>query len=229
MQELKGKKVFFVGDSIAAQDGKPYDYTNISYNHDKLGEMCKAYPTLLKEKLSIEIVKNIAVGGHGIEDQKKIILHEDLSKADITIVAVGVNDFSRGTRIGNLPSTDANGYEDTFIGHYCELLDYVYKQNPYMKVILMTPMHKDTRHRKGDVPKHDISSINESGLRLKDYVDAVKKVGEFYACPVADMYAQSGLNRFNIPLFTFEGTHPTNEGYEYVIKVLLHEMEKLFC
>ena len=30
MQELKGKRVFFVGDSIAAQDGKPYDYTNVS-------------------------------------------------------------------------------------------------------------------------------------------------------------------------------------------------------
>lgn len=228
MNHLKGKKIFFIGDSIMAQDGHEYDYQNILYNHDKLGEICRGYPTLIEEQTGMETVKNTAVGGHGINDQKSIVVNEDLSCVDITVIAVGINDFSRGTIIGDMPDTNTVTYDDTFIGAFCELMDYIYKQNPLMKVVLMTPMHKDTTHRKGDVPKHDISSVNKSGCKIFDYVEAIRKIGAFYSCPVADMYSESGFNRFNLPLLTFEGTHPTNEGYEYIIKVLIDTLNKLY-
>lgn len=226
MNSLNNKNVFFIGDSIMAQDKKAFDYPDISYNHEKMGQICKAYPTLLEEQLGIRTVKNIAVGGHGIKAQKDILLKENLKATDIAVIGVGVNDFSGSVEIGELPETDNYEYKDTFIGHYCEMMDYIYKQNPRIKAVLMTPLHKDTRHR--NVNRHDISSVNERGYRICDYADAIKRIGAFYACPVADMYSKSGLNRFNLPLFTFEGTHPTNEGYEYVIKVLTDALNELY-
>lgn len=103
MDGLRGKKVFFIGDSIMAQDGKAYDYDDIMYNTEIQGTACKGYPTLLKERLGIEIYRNTAVGGHTVKMQREIVMNEDVAKADVFVIAVGVNDFTLDTPIGKLP------------------------------------------------------------------------------------------------------------------------------
>ena len=34
-----------------------------------------------------------------------------------------------------------------------------------------------------------------------------------YSCPVVDLYMNSGITTRNLSTFTFEGVHPTDEGY----------------
>ena len=63
----------------------------------------------------------------------------------------------------------------------------------------MTPLHRCTLHRQGKVPINTIDT-RIHGNTLADYVQAIIKIGKFYSCPVADMYSNSGLNRFNLKL-----------------------------
>ena len=232
MDNLKGKKVFFIGDSIMAADGVVLNkelYPYMRYNLDKQGVTGRAYPTLLKEKLGIEILKNIAVGGSTVEHQKVRVMENDVALADIFVIALGVNDFSSSVPMGKIPEKYKDEHDETFIGRYCSILDYLYKNNPSAKIVLMTPLQKDTlTHNVSYISKKDSYSVNDEGLRLIDYRNAILEIGAFYSCVVCDMYAESGLNKYNIPLYTYEGTHPTNEGYEFVIKPLIEAMRKLY-
>lgn len=226
--KLSGKKVIFVGDSIMAQDGKTYEYPSAKYNIDSIGNTCVGYPSILKDRLGIVNINNIAVGGQGVKGQMEIALRTDFTHADIVIIALGTNDFSANIPIGTIPDTHLKEYPDTFIGNYCRMLDYIYSSRPTVKTVLMTPTHRNTFGRVNPGPVNDISTIGQNGHRLSDYAEAIKKIGAFYSSVVADMYSESGLNRYNLPLFTFDGVHPTDSGYNYIVKVLLKAMDNLF-
>jgi lysophospholipase L1-like esterase len=218
-------RVYYFGDSIMAQDGKEYTYS-ADYNHSEIGKICAGYPTLLKKYFNIDEKGNFAVGGHVIKKQAEVILSKDFSAVDLVFIAAGVNDFSFKTPLGKLPLSTEREHDATFIGTYCTAMDYIYRSNPKIKAVLMTPLHRDTLNRAGNVPKSAIDT-NINGHTLIDYVNAVKEIGAFYACPVADMYSNSGLNRFNMSLYTFEGVHPTNAGYEYIMGELISAVKKV--
>ncbi len=223
---LDGKRVYCFGDSIMAADSKIFSYT-ADFNREEIGTECCGYPTLLAQETGVVIVNNFAVGGQGISGQKDIILQQSFSNIDIVIISVGVNDFSSGKVIGKIPSSTEEQHDNTFIGEYCTALDYICKSNPLVKILLMTPLHRNTLHREGKGPVNTIDTCIHGNI-LKDYADAVKDIGEFYGCPIADMYSESGLNRFNLPLLTFEGVHPTNVGYKFIITPLIQSIKKLY-
>lgn len=206
------KQVYFFGDSIVAQDKKIYTYP-ADYNQNEIGTLCEGYPTILERLFDFETY-NFARGGQGISQQKEVILSKDFSGADLVIIGVGVNDFSAGKPIGQIPDSTEAKHDATFTGEYCTALDYIYQSNPLIKVILMTPLHRCTLHRKGNVPVNTIDT-RIHGNTLKDYAQAIIQIGAFYSCPVADLYGSSGMNRFNLRYLTFEGVHPTNAGYRF--------------
>ena len=218
------KRVVFFGDSIMAQDKKPYEYA-AEYNKELLGKICRGWPTILEEKFNIE-TENFAVGGHQIKDQRDIILTKDFSNTDLIVIAVGVNDFSAGTPIGVIPDSQETSHDETFIGRYCTALDYIFTHNPLVKVVLITPLHRCTLNRTSPGPVNTIDTL-VNGNTLKDYADAITQIGRFYACPVIDMYSNSGINRFNLELLTFEGVHPTNDGYRFSSWPIIDMFKKL--
>ncbi len=221
---MKSIKTLYFGDSIMAADGKPYDYA-AEFDSSDLSKICRGYPTLLQEALGLENIGNFAVGGHRVFEQKEIILQTDFKPAQLAVFSVGVNDFNKGTVIGTLPKTNDRAYDtETFYGAYCKALDHIFKSNPKIKVVLMTPLHRDSTHRTGDVPKTAIDSV-VAGNRLIDFRNAILEIGQFYACPVADMYANAGLNRFNVREFTFEGVHPNNAGYAFIAGPLIQTIQ----
>ncbi len=221
----KDTRILFFGDSIMAQDGRVYEYPS-EYNHGELGKVCRGYPTLLKEALGDFSMKNYAVGGQGISQQKELILQTDFSGVSLVMIAVGVNDFSQGVPVGKIPSSLEKEHDRTFIGDYCTALDHIFASNPRVKVILMTPLHRNTLNRTSPGPKNTIDT-RVCGNSLFDYAQAIRDIGEFYSCPVADLFRDSGLNRLNLPVFTFEGVHPTNEGYRFIFPVLLETVRKV--
>lgn len=223
---MKSIKTIYFGDSIMASDGKPYHYDNEN-NHDDYQKIARGYPTLLNEQLGLFNIGNYAVGGQTIRQQLDIILKQDLKEADFCLIAVGINDFSLGTKIGTLPkSTDTEFDVDTFYGAYCKALDHIFKSNPNIKVMLMTPLHRDTLRRKPPARQSGIDTVI-NGNTVLDYSNAIKRIGEFFSCPVVDMYAKCGLNRYNLPLYTFEGVHPTNAGYEFIFPVLKNAVKSI--
>lgn len=222
---MKEIKTIYLGDSVMAFDSKPFDCAN-DYNQPNEHEICRGYPTLLSERLGLVNIGNYAVGGHGIFDQREIILKTDFKNADLVIITVGSNDFSKGTKIGTLPKTTDESYPETFYGAYAQCLDHIFKSNPKVKVVLMTPIHRNTLHRTGNVPINSIDTVI-AGNTLYDFADAVINLGRLYSCPVADMFSNSGLNKINLPEFTFEGVHPTNKGYEFIIDTLISTIKSI--
>ena len=180
------KTALYFGDSIMAADKKPFDYFAPSYNQEEMGQICVGYPTIIEEELGIKNGGNFAVGGHKIADQLPVILAHDFQGADLLVLTVGSNDFSQGTPMGELPKTTDTAFPETFCGLYCQALDHVFRSNPRIRVILMTPLHRSTLHRQGDVPKNAIDTFI-NGQTLGDFAEAISKIGRFFACPVADI------------------------------------------
>lgn len=223
---MKNIKTIYLGDSIVAYDGKPYTCTN-EFGGPSSTEICRGYPTLLNERLGLVNIGNYAVGGHTILDQRNIILNLDFTEADLVIFSVGVNDFSKSVPIGKIPDMANPVFDDTFYGAYAQCLEHILKSNPKIKVILMTPLHRNTLHRN----KNGATNISDTvinGNTLFDFADAIINLGRIYSCPVADMMSKSGLNKMNSKIFTFEGVHPNNDGYEFIIPTLINTVKSIF-
>lgn len=232
--QMSGKNGLSFGDSIMAADGKSFSMyaANAQYNTDKLSGTCVGYQSLLENHYNVTIT-DYAVSGEGIVQQLPKIKAANYTGIDFVIIACGTNDFSDGRAMGDLPTSKAQATsETTFAGTLCTAVKWIQTQNPTIKIILMTPLQRDTTWRNGGTPDAslyatDIYTQNNKGLYLKDYRDAIISVGEMYGCVVADMYSESGLNYLTLPAYTFEGVHPTNEGYEHIISVLYRAFEKL--
>ena len=223
---------FTFGDSLMAQDGKVFAYDNPQYNVSEIGSMCVGWQTLLHNKFGVTTT-NYAVGGQGIAAQKTVIKSKTYTGIDFVIISVGVNDYSNAVQLGQLPTArNATFTDGLFIDDLCDSIEYILTQNPEIKILLFTPCQRDTTWRNSGVPDFsksatDIYTRNSSGLYLKDYADAIKDIGRIYSCVVCDMYAESGLNYLTLPEFTFDGVHPTNEGYEFTAPVLYEAFKKL--
>ena len=220
------------GDSLMAQDGNVFAYNNPQYNVSEIGSMCVGWQTLLHNKFGVTIT-NYAVGGQGIAAQKPVIKSKTYTNVDFVVISVGVNDYSNNVALGQLPaSRNATFTSGRFIDDLCDSIEYILNQNPQIKILLFTPCQRDTTWRNGGVADFsqsatDIYTPNGSGLYLKDYAQAIRDVGAMYSCVVCDMYANGGLNYLTLPTYTFEGVHPTNEGYEFTAPVLYEAFKKL--
>lgn len=220
---MKNIKTIYFGDSIMAFDKKPYKCAN-EYNYSTPNEICRGYPTLLNERLGLIDVGNFAVGGHKAKEQLEIVLKTDFKEADLFIMAVGVNDFGGGTPIGSI---DDKKEDNTFFGALNAILRHVFNSNPNIKVILMTPLHRNTLHRKEEFIRLASDSVYK-GQTLYDFVSAIKAVGKKYNVTVCDMFNESGLTMQNAKDYTFEGVHPHNKGYEFIINPLIKAVKTTF-
>ena len=65
---------------------------------------------------------------------------------------------------------------------------------------------------------------------MKDYVEAIKEVAEFYSIPVIDLYAISTIEPIlvnNNTTYTVDGLHPNAAGGERIAKVIYPYLEML--
>lgn len=229
---LEGGIGYSFGDSLMAQDGSAFAYSNPQYNVDEIGQICAGWQTHLHNAYNTSII-NYAVGGQGIARQKPIIKSKTYVGIDFVLISVGVNDYSNGVALGNLPtSRNATFTNGRFIDDLCDSVEYILSQNPKIKILLFTPCQRDTTWRNSGTPDFslgatDIFTQNSQGLYLKDYRDAIISVGEIYGCCICDLYAESGLDYLTLPEYTFEGVHPTNEGYAFTAPIVLAGFRKL--
>jgi len=206
----QGKKVNFLGDSITA------------------GLLTtKIYYEVIKEKLGLEIARNYGISGTRIakhsEDEGNSMsarfskMEDD---ADLIMVFAGTNDFGHD----NAPIGDF--YDRTNATFYgaCHVLMQGLIEKYYKKTIaFMTPIHRD-------YPEDVAYEVNKSGNTLKQYVNIIKEVAEYYAIPVLDLYAVSGMQpkveiikKYYMP----DGLHPNEAGHEKLADKIISFMETL--
>jgi lysophospholipase L1-like esterase len=215
-QKWQGKTFVTLGDSITHQDGKPY------MEGPEKGKIARGYQTILKESLGFSSYDNYGVSGRPIANGTvngtgTNITAKTLSYHlyDLVIIAGGTNDFKLNVPMGDHLVLNTH----TFYGAYQGLIEHIL-HNYSKQIVLLTPLE---RNKDG----YDNHSFNKVGHQLKDYVDAIKELGEMYSLPVCDLYTNSGFTHETLSIYTWDGLHPNDVGYKKMAECICQFINKL--
>lgn len=214
--ELNGKKVAFLGDSITEGVGASKPENRFT---DVFGRISGAK------------VYNHGIGGTRIAPQRDnrgerwdldfILRADEIERdADAIVIFGGTNDFGHGDApMGEFGDKTA----DTFYGALYVLFEKLIGQSPLAQFVVMTPLHR--------MSEDEI--INERGLprrKLKEYVDAIRAVAEYYSLPVLDLWACAGLQPHVGVIrekMMPDGLHPSDLGHARIAERLYGFMKTL--
>ena len=215
--ELKGTKINFLGDSITEGAG--------TSSHDKMF-------TMLIEREYGAICQNYGIGGTRIARQKTATVEkwdrdfisrvpEMDADADIVVVFGGTNDFGHGDApLGTM--SDRTPY--TFYGALHCLYTALTEKYPDVPVVILTPLHRLNE----DSPKGDNKPAPVG--TLKEYVNIIREVAEYYSLPVLDLFKESGLQP-KIPViqqkYVPDGLHPNDDGNAILAHKIARFLETL--
>ena len=203
--DWKDKTMISAGDSITWQDGRAYSGTST---------VARGWQTVVKERLELSSVKNIAVSGKPMADGTSAgggtvttVLSETSLPQDLFVIVAGTNDFKLNVAIGELKNVGDVFDRNTFYGAYQTTLEYILSKRKDIRIVLFTPLHRNQSNYNSTI------FANTAGHKLIDYVEAIKSVGARYSVPVCDMYSNSGINMLTLDVDTRDGLHPNDVGY----------------
>lgn len=216
--ELKDLKINFLGDSITQGAGASSQDT--------------VYHAVLKNMVGLSAARNYGISGTRFALQKGSATRpkddyvdvnsfsERFDKmdddADVVVVFGGTNDYGHG-------DADLGCFCDrtpeTFYGACHYLFSGLIKKYIGKPIVIMTPLH-----RTGETKIPDNKEAGNFGI-LKDYVEIIREVAEYYSLPVLDLFAESGIQP-EIPeikeMYLPDGLHPNDNGN----KVIAHKLKK---
>ena len=204
--ELKGMTINFLGDSIT----------------EGVGASCveNRYTDVFAQLYGVK-VNNYGLSGSRFACQRVMTdepherhfcmrMAEMDENADAVVVFGGTNDFGHGDApIGSFEDRDPS----TFYGACHYLMSGLSERYCGKPVVILTPLHRsaeDCPQGDGTDRKLDVRAV------LKDYRAIIMEVAAYYALPVLDLYATSGMQpsldvcrQRLMP----DGLHPSDEGH----------------
>ena len=198
--ELKGKIINCLGDSITQGAGA---------SNPK-----ECYVEVLKKISKAKKVNNYGIGGTRIarkrvpsanekHDQDYLSRYAQMDdNADVILVFGGTNDYGHGdAKMGTFKSRDPY----TFYGALHLLCEGLIKKYTGKPIVFLTPLHRTNEDQ-----------IDQNGHLLKEYVNAIKEVANYYSLPVLDLFAVSGMQPA-VPevkeTLMPDGLHPSSKGH----------------
>lgn len=230
----KDKKYLSHGDSITWYDGHSYLWG------EHKGEIATGYQTIMKELLGLSynratdnkgrsgytIAHNYEGSHDGSDNLVDVIadVNIDYTAYDLCTILGGTNDYRRSTPLGELGQT-GDDYEslntDTFYGAYRKCVEYILTAAPDIRLVLITPFQRNPYPAWSSYEAtYDGDKPNAEGLKLIDYVNAVKLIGKMYGLPVCDLYSNSGITELTLSTYTIDGLHPNDDGFKRIGEVL---------
>lgn len=226
----KNKKIGFLGNSITA------------YQHYINGFVKLTGCKFVNYGVSGTRIAMLNAQDTNTFEQRYISMDDDL---DAVVVLGGINDFRvglDGRNWGELSDGAAPG-KYTFYAGLHRLFKGLATKYFGKPVIIMTPMHSyeknldtGTFDERGEYKINEDGSITfreYGGKRLKDYVDAIKDVAQFYSLPVIDLYSYSGMcPSLDVQRGTWfsrtDGLHHNAEGGMKVARAMLPYMNNIY-
>lgn len=214
-------RIDFMGDSIT--EGYPGGST-----------VTKKYWEFLGDKLNAT-VHGYGIGGSTVADGSNPMFSRVLNMerdVDLIFVFGGTNDFANYNRVLGDQFTVSSGTRTlntntaTFYGGLNQLCLNLITTFPSATYVLLTPIHrKNFSGQKTDL------QANGQGLYLDAYVDAIKKVGDWFSIPVIDLYNHSSLypqdqtQKLTYFASDNDGLHPNTLGHEVLANVIYDELK----
>ncbi len=216
---LKGIKINFLGDSITEGVGASSKET--------------VYHAVLKREAGLAEAKNYGISAtrYALQsgtDRRPKDDYVDVNSfcerfdkmdddADAVVVFGGTNDFGHGDApIGRFEDETP----ETFYGACHFLFSGLVKKYIGKPIVIMTPLHR-LDESKPTAPGKSI---------LKDYVNAIREVAEYYSLPVLDLFAASGIQPELAEIrekYVPDGLHPNDEGNAVIAHKLKMFLERL--
>lgn len=210
MNNLKNRKVLFLGDSITEGVGAS------SGGHNFVSVFTK---------ISGAQAFNYGIGGTRIARQKNPSCPDENryfytrlpameKEADYVVVFGGTNDFGHGNaELG----TYKDCTDDTFSGALRHLIESLYEKYPTARIVIITPLHRASEN----------SEINDRGFptmaKFTDYINVIRNLASEYSVPVLDLYNNSNIHTKTEKvkeLFMPDGLHPSNAGHKRIAEMI---------
>ena len=218
--ELKGLKINILGDSITQGVGaSSLENCYVSCLSRLSGALCRNYGIS-----GTRIARKRVPTENSIFDQDFVSRVDGMDQdADIVLVFGGTNDFGHG----DVPlGTMCDRRPITFYGGLHTLCVKLINKYPSSQIVFITPLHRFNE----DSPYGDGPHAKPATAPLYDYVNAVRKVTEYYSLPLIDLYATSGIQPA-IPkmkeMYMPDGLHPNDAGHEILYSTLKDFLKKL--
>lgn len=210
--KIEGLKINFLGDSITKG----------------VGTSCSdmIYHTQLKVKANLKEINNYGVSGTRLAKQqfsddcassfcdRFIHMSDD---ADIVVVFGGTNDYGHGDALLGCFSDKT---PDTFYGACHYLFRGLIKKYIGKPVVIMTPLHRTDENQK---------NATSNGV-LKDYINIIREVAEYYSLPLLDLFSGSGIQPEISEIqemYMPDGLHPNDNGHSVIAHKLQMFLEQL--
>ena len=210
---LEGKTINILGDSIT----------------EGVGASCEAnrYADVLAREFGVK-VNNYGISGSRIARQRIntgerherdfcMRMEEMDETADVVVVFGGTNDFGHGDApLGTMD--DRTPW--TFYGACHVLMSGLMDRYCGKPVVIMTPLHRTAE----DCPDGDGSGRRMGNTALlSEYRRILMEVAAYYAFPVLDLYATSGMqprHPVSCERLMPDGLHPSDEGHAILARRL---------
>ena len=76
-----------------------------------------------------------------------------------------------------------------------------------------------------------VEKLKAENKTLKEYVNIIKEVAEFYSLPVIDVYGELGISAFGDNYTTWynsDGIHPILEGGKTIAKFVISKLNNIY-
>lgn len=197
-------------DSIAALLRSRYGM-NIINDRAKEGATISKYSLdTLSDKCILSQINNIG---------------SEFAKVDYAVILAGSHDWAQS--ISNLGLNDSNSTlnEDTFRGALAKSISDILSTNPNVKLLICTPFY---RGRLNDGDKKDADNYMVNDKYLRDFVNVMIDVADYYHIPLLNLYSTSGINKFTESTYLKDGLLLNNNGHDLIADKIYNAMEFYF-
>lgn len=163
---------------------------------------------------------NLGVSGSGFVTGttfRTIVDRNDFSAVDLVTIMLGINDWKNTEAVNKVGTMDDDiSTGGTIVSELRYGLEKIMSQNPYCKIILITPINAKIGSRGTEDTNWAYGfsgSITPCGS-LKNFGDKLKEVCEYYGIQVVDMTNSSVVNRKSITTVLPDGIHPNLDCYK---------------
>lgn len=208
-----GAKWFAIGDSITYG---LYSTSATAYHQPVVGQRWVDYVA----KYNGYELTNLGKSNAGFLTSptfRSMVDGADFANADLVTIMLGINDWkyeSAVDKVGTMDDDITTG--GTIVSELRYGLEKIMSQNPYCKIILITPINAKIGSRGTEATNWAYGytgNITPCGS-LKNFGDKLKEVCEYYGIQVVDMTNSSVVNRKSIPTVLPDGIHPNLDCYK---------------